>query len=500
MIIVLDIGKTNKKVLLFSNDLKIVDIRKKNFNEVEQKDGIRIEQTEAVEEWFFQQITDFAKHNTIDAISITTHSTNVVCLDKDDKLSIPTIAYTNEAGEDIDKLYFERFGSFEELQKETATAAIGSMINTARILHFAKIKYPENFANTTKILFYPQYFGYKLTGTLSIESTSLGSHTFLYDPQHESYSRVARELGISELLPPHLSRPWDVIGRVTKQVSERTGISTNCIVTAGIHDSNSSLLPYLINNETNFVLNSTGTWCVIMRPTDKIEFTKDDLGRTIYYNIDAYNNPVKTIIFMGGVEFERYNNILEKHFKNTGMPEFNQDIYKEVLKKSSFLFIPSVIKGVGIFPDSQPKVIKEGESYTLKEIEENKSIRDKIFTDRNEAYAALNASLVAQTIVALGYTGFNGGGSLFIEGGFRNNDAYTQLLAEYYTGTEVVTTNLKEATSVGAALLARAALDKVDPKELDSSICKIDKQKISPTNIGGINEYTTVFINSITKN
>ncbi len=499
MIIVLDIGKTNKKVLLFSNDLNIVEIRKRTFDEVEQADGIRIEQTEAVEEWFFQQVKELAATNDIDAVSITTHSTNVVCLTEDDKLSIPTIAYTNEAGDEIDKLFFERFGSFKELQKETAAAAIGSMINTARIMHFAKEKYPEDFAKTRKILFYPQYYGYKLTGVASIESTSLGSHTFLYDPYHESYSRVARELGISELLPSHLSRPWDVIGTVTPEVAAKTGLSTDCIVTTGIHDSNSSLLPYLINNETDFVLNSTGTWCVIMRPCDKIEFTSEDLGRTVYYNIDAYNNPVKTIIFMGGVEYERYSQILDQHFGCTGMPEFNKETYKKILHEADFLFIPSVIKGVGIFPDSQPKVIKGGQSYTLQEIEENADIRSKVFTDREEAYAALNSSLVAQTIIALGYTGFTGGGSLFIEGGFCNNDAYTQLLAEYYSDTEVDTTNLQQATAVGAALLARAALDKVDPKELGGAICKIDKQKIIPTNIGGLNDYTEVFTRAITE-
>ena len=498
MIIVLDIGKTNKKVLLFSNDLEIIEIRKKVFNEVAQADGIRVEQTLQVEEWFFEQLTELARKHRIDAISITTHSTNIVCLDAEDNLSIPTIAYTNEAGEEIDKLFFERFGKFEELQKETASAALGSMINTSRILHFAQIKYPEDFARTAKILFYPQYFGYKLTGNVAIESTSLGSHTFLYDPYHESYSRIARELGISELLPTHLSRPWDIIGTLTEDVAQRTGISQDCIVTTGIHDSNSSLLPYLINNEKDFVLNSTGTWCVIMRPTEKIDFTDDDLGRTVYYNIDAYNHPVKTIIFMGGVEYEKYSEILDKHFGCTGMPEFRKEVYHKIISEANFMFIPSVIKGVGIFPDARPKIIKGSESYSLEEIEEDTAIRRKIFTDREEAYAALNVSLVAQTIVALGYTGFSGNGSLYIEGGFCNNTAYTQLLAEHYATTEVATTSLKEATSVGAAILARAALDGVDPKELGTTICNIKKQPIHPTAIGGIAAYTRKFISAVT--
>ncbi len=497
MIIVLDIGKTNKKVLLFNNNLEIIETRKKAFDELEQEDGIRVEQTAAVEEWFFEQLSDFAKEHTIDAISITTHSTNVVCLDETDNFSIPTISYTNEAGEEIDRRFFERFGSFEELQKETATAAIGSMINTSRILHFAQLKYPEDFARTTRILFYPQYFGYKLTGNAAIESTSLGSHTFLYDPYHESYSRIASELGISKLLPSNLSQPWDVIGTITPEVATRTGISQKCIVTTGIHDSNSSLLPYLINNEEDFVLNSTGTWCVIMHPSQEISFNPEDLGRTVYYNIDAYNDPVKTIIFMGGLEYERYNTILEKHFGTQGMPEFNGTTYNKVIQDADFLFIPSVIKGVGIFPESKPRVLKDGISYSLEDIEQLEEIRKRIFTNREEAYAALNASLVAQTVIALNYTGYNGADSLFTEGGFCNNNAYCQLLADYYPEAEVSITNLKEATAIGAALLARSALDKVDPKNLKSGICKIEKTRVAPAGVEGIADYTAAFIAAV---
>ncbi len=497
MIIVLDIGKTNKKVILFNDKLEILETRKKVFNEIEQADGIRVEQTKELESWFIEQLADLAKEHDIDAISITTHSTNVVCLDKDDNLSIPTIAYTNEAGKEIDQLFFDRFGNFEKLQEETATAAIGSMINTARILHFAQIKYKDDFAKTKKILFYPQFFGYVLTGKVAIESTSLGSHTYLFNPYKKTYSRIAEELGLTEFLPKTISKPWDVIGRISREMSERTGIKPECIVTTGIHDSNSSLLPYLINNEKEFVLNSTGTWCVIMRPDKDVEFHKEELGRTVYYNIDAYNAPVKTIIFMGGAEYETYSKMLEEHFEETGMPEYEKDIYNKVLTESSFLYLPSVIKGVGIYPESKPMVVKNGKRYSFETLESSEEARNEVFTDRKESYAALNASLVAQTVVALGYTGFTGNGSLYTEGGFVNNTAYTQLLADSFPDAEVSTTNLKEATAIGAALLAISALEGVDPKDIDKSICQIEKRRIPHSGSLGTAEYTKAFTHEI---
>ena len=501
MIIVLDIGKTNKKVLLFSKDLEIIEIRKKLFPEIESEYGFRVEQTEAVEKWFFAQLKELSGKYNIKAISITTHSTNVVCLDENDNLSIPTIAYTNEAGTEIDNLFFERFGSFEKLQEETATAAIGSMINTARIMHFAREKLPEDFARTKKILFYPQYFGYKLTGKAAIEPTSLGSHTFLYNFYKHTYSRIANELGLTDFLPRKMNNPWDVIGTISKEVAQETGIPENCLVTTGIHDSNSSLLPYLINNnEKDFVLNSTGTWCVIMRPDKQVNFTGEDLGRTVYYNIDAYNNPVKTIIFMGGVEFESYNKIFDNLYPGHTMPDFDFDTYSKILENSDFIFLPSVIKGVGIYPKSTPKVLKDGETYTYEEIVNDSKLQKKLFHNLKESYAALNASLLAQTIVALKFTGFTETEDLFIEGGFVNNSAYTQLLADALKNTEVYTTNLQEATAIGAAILAIAALQNTDPRNLPENICKIEKKHLSCSGLKNTDKYTAAFIAAANKN
>jgi sugar (pentulose or hexulose) kinase len=149
---------------------------------------------------------------------------------------------------------------------------VGSLINVGKKLFFAKKHFPQGFARIDSILNYPQYFGYLFTGKKGAEPTYVGCHTYLFDFDKKEYSSVARKLGIVEKLPPVIARSWEVLGTVTPRVAAETGLPPDCVVTMGIHDSNSSLLPYLVKGHGNFVLNSTGTWCVAMHPAAEVPF------------------------------------------------------------------------------------------------------------------------------------------------------------------------------------------------------------------------------------
>ena len=47
----------------------------------------------------------------------------------------------------------------------------------------------------------------------------------------------------------------------------------------GIHDSSSSLAPYIMAAKEPFILVSTGTWCISMNPYNHEALTADELGR-----------------------------------------------------------------------------------------------------------------------------------------------------------------------------------------------------------------------------
>ncbi len=71
----------------------------------------------------------------------------------------------------------------------------------------------------------------------------------------------------------------------------------------GIHDSNASLLPHLLSRRTPFAVVSTGTWVVSFAIGGRSVAL--DPARSTLCNVDAFDRPVPSGIFMGGRVFDR---------------------------------------------------------------------------------------------------------------------------------------------------------------------------------------------------
>ena len=319
---------------------------------------------------------------------------------------------------------------------------------------------------------YPQYWGMRLTGKAGVEGTYIGCHTYLYDWEKKTYSSAARKLGLEGKLPFPLKDSWETLGALLPDVAEKTGLSPSTIVTMGIHDSNASLVPYLVKGYgTEFTVNSTGTWCVLMHPQDRYGFAPDELGKVVFFNRSAYNKPVKTAIFLGGKEYEVWTSLFAPALAADGRPARapasapDPSVYAALLKERSAFILPEIVPGSGQFPGSAPQAIEGGVRYPLAEIEAGRA-RPTFLADRAKAEAVLNLSLVIQTMVALERTGLGEGHKIFTEGGFRNNADYNAILAAALPGNPVFLTDMSEATSFGAALTGLAALEGTDPSAL----------------------------------
>ncbi|MFC1653200.1 carbohydrate kinase, partial [Planctomycetota bacterium] len=58
-IAVLDVGKTNKKVLIYDLDLNLLDMTTASFPEIDQL-NLKLEQPEAVFDWFCEVLAEFS--------------------------------------------------------------------------------------------------------------------------------------------------------------------------------------------------------------------------------------------------------------------------------------------------------------------------------------------------------------------------------------------------------------------------------------------------------
>nr|WP_250810201.1 FGGY-family carbohydrate kinase [Neorhizobium tomejilense] len=419
-IAVLDIGKTNAKVVVLDRTTGEEIAERRAPNRVLPGPPYPHYDIDALWTFVLQALSDFAKHPGFDTISITTHGASAVLLDAEGKLALPVLDYEHEYPEDIRQAYRLIRPNFSE----TFSPALSGGLNVGAQLHYQKTAFPEAFARTRTILTYPQYWAFRLTGVAANEVTSLGCHTDLWRPRDGAYSPLVDTLGIRDLMAPVRSA-FDTLGPLLPDIAARIGVTTPIPVHCGIHDSNASLLAHLVGREPPFAVVSTGTWAInfaVGGDLDHLDPQRDALA-----NVDAYGRAVPSSRFMGGREFEMLTAEL-----GALSPEAALAAIPYVIEKGLML-LPNVSGGSGPFPGRERQWVNDME----------------VSTDQRWAAACLYLALMTETCLDL----IGAKGPVLVEGPFSANPAYLQALAALL-GREVMALPGSTGTSQGAALLA----------------------------------------------
>ncbi len=503
---VFDVGMTNKKLVIYDESLRQVDAAYRVFPPVTVHgagggDGIEAHDLEGIESWLLDTLAGFAAVYPIKAMAVTTHGATLVCVGEDGKPCAPCVLYTHEPGDDFHERFYSLAGDPGELQAITGTPAFKALINPSKGLLFLRERFPAEFSRTRLVLNYPQYWGYRLTGKAGAEATYVGCHTYLWDFVAGKPSEVARKLGVDRMISADLRESWDVLGKIAPGIAKRTGLGPDVVLAMGIHDSNASLLPYLAKQGSgDFVLDSTGSWCVVMHPQETYGFAPDEIGKVVFFNQSAMRTPVKTAIFTGGLEYEAWSALIDAACgidaapgnKAGSPPRFDPDIYRRVIADRSIFILPEIVRGSGQFPNSRARAVEGADAYPFEAMKSGGGA-PPFFAKREEAYAALNLSLALQTGVALARAGLKDGTELFIEGGFRRNDDYVALVQALVPGSRTSMTGIAEATSLGAAMTAKAALTGARLEELARDF-EIERSHVPTIELPGLAQYRDSFL------
>lgn len=418
-IAVIDIGKTNAKVVVLDAETGGEIAVVKTNNGVLKTGPYPHYDIERLWDFIIGALKGFAAAPGFDAISITTHGASAVLLDADGALALPVLDYEHTYPQAIQQAY----GQLRPAFAETFSPRLSGGLNVGAQIHYQKSVFPEEFARVTAILTYPQYWALRLTGVVANEVTSLGCHTDLWNPTIGTYSSLVDTLGIRTLMAPVRSA-FDALGPVLPALSANIGLAEPVPVYCGIHDSNASLLPHLVENEAPFAVVSTGTWVInfaVGGDLDHLDPRRDALA-----NVDAYGRAVPSSRFMGGREFE----ILAAQI-GTASPEAIEAALETVIEKNLML-LPNVVEGSGPFPSRKMRWIGDASVNTA------------------ERLAAVNLYLALMTEACLGLIGAKG--PIFVEGPFALNRTYLVALSAL-TNTDVVALAGSTGTSQGAALL-----------------------------------------------
>lgn len=484
--LVLDVGKTNKKLLVYDQKLNVAWSSSCEIG-VLQRDGLELEDVGTLLKWVSNEVKKVASQYHFLTFAISCHGAAFALVDKTNYLCHPVISYTSKVSDSFNKEFFDVYGNPDDLLRSTGTPDLG-FINIGKALHYVKKFKPDAYAVTKTFLFYTQYLGFIFTGKKSLEYTYLGNHSYLWDFQKNEYSDFSKAVGIYEALPKNIQKPWEVLGNLTLEWKNAFGLSYDLPVTIGIHDSNAALLPYLIKGMNNAVLLSTGSWCVGMTPGQPYELSEADVRANTFYNIDCWGRPLRTSIFTGGLEYAAFDNMLGRN---------NQSDFKmlnDVLNDNDIFVLPGLIKGTGVFRDTLPaivykdRVIPEAEMETF--INANAHLKDKIYT-------ALNLSLGFQASELLKRLQVKENGKVYVEGGFLKNKFWLEILLNLRPDLQFFSTNLKEASAFGAALTALIASTKLTP-EGTSNFFDLEFIKIEKSIVLKLENYQRKYYNLLT--
>ena len=417
-IAVLDIGKTNAKVVMVDGLTGRETASRNTANRVIRIAPYPHYDVDMLWDFIADALSEFVKAPGIDAISVTAHGA-AAALIGEDALAMPVIDYEFVYPDDVRAAYDEIRPPFNE----TCSPLLPGGLNVGAQIHYQKTQFPEAFAGVRKIVTYAQYWVWRLSGIAVNEVTSLGCHTDLWNPREKVYSSLVDRLEIRDLMAP-IRSAFDEIGNLRPAIAARIGVDRPIPVYCGIHDSNASLLPHLTTRVSPFSVVSTGTWAVsfaVGGRLDQLNAARDTLA-----NVDCYGNPVPSARFMGGREFD----LLTGDGKN----DPDAETVRQVIGARRMV-LPAIVKGSGPFPQREAEW-PNGEPQSAQE--------------RNAA-ASLYTALMTHTCLEL----IGACGPTIVEGPFARNSIYLSALRSL-TGRDVVALPGSTGTSLGAAILAGA--------------------------------------------
>jgi len=429
VIAIYDIGKTNKKIVLFNENFKIVSEIEEKFAEILDDDGFECDDIELIERWIKESLTKLVHSDKYDlkAVNFTTYGATLVYLDEEGKRLTPVYNYLKPIEEKIPESLYKRYGGRDEFCRRTASPALG-MLNSGIQPLWLKSAKPEVFAKIRHILHFPQYLSYIITRKIYSEHTSIGCHTALWDFDNMSYHPWIKVHGL--ILPDPV--PVDTLNEISIDGKKlKVGI--------GIHDSSSSLAPYFSSSKGKFLLISTGTWCINMNPfnTEKLTAYQLDMDCLCYMSITR--QPVKSSRLFLGHLHETALKLVCEHFRK---PE---DYYKKIKVDNQLsTSLKSRFEGKKVFFQTGPY------SRDLKEY-----IDMYEFSTFEEAYHQLMNELGDLTLEAINMVlpENDETENIYITGGFSKNILFQNIISQAYPSKSVYTSEIANGSALGAALV-----------------------------------------------
>lgn len=444
VIAVFDIGKTNKKILLFDKDFKVVYQFEEKFPVVNDDDGFECDDIDLITTWISKTLTEIVNKGEYDLVGVnfSTYGASLMFLDESGKPLTPVYNYLKEIDPAISEKLFAEYGGVAEFCRKTASPALGLLLNSGIQILWLKKEKSALFNQSKSILHFPQYLSYSLTNEIVSEPTSIGCHTFMWDFDDMKYHQWIADNDIS--LPEPITN--DVVFPV-KIGDKEVKIGT------GIHDSSASLAPYLKASNEKFILVSTGTWCINMNPYNTEPLTAGQLEQDCLCFLTPNKQQVKSSRLFMGHFHEVWAEKLAKHFDVPGDSFKTVKLNEALLNSLNEKYSASVY-----FPNGKESFDEGLEKADL-----------SVFANYEEAYTKLMIDLsdLCVQAIQLVIPANDESETLYVSGGFARNPIFIHLLKVSFPGKKVLISEIDNSSALGAALVIADVFSDADVSKLD---------------------------------
>ena len=260
-------------------------------------------------------------------MGIDTWGVDYVLLDKDDNILGNTYGYRDSRTNGMDEKVYEIIPE-EDLYKRTGIQK--AIFNTIYQLMDVKLNHPKDMEAAETLLFIPDYFNFKLTGTKVNEYTEASTGQLLNPETKDWDYELIDMLGYNRRMFCKVTKPGTKVGNFTEAIQKEVGFDCEVILPA-THDTGSAVLA-VPTNDDNAIYISSGTWSLMGVERMEADCSLESMKQN-FTNEGGYD-----------YRFRYLKNIMGLWMIQSVKREFEEDLsFGEICARASKETIPSIV-------------------------------------------------------------------------------------------------------------------------------------------------------------
>ena len=490
-------GATNIKLDVIDFDTLAKVFSKVTESPATVEDGLKYNCTVGECSWFDSCIRELPDNlNTVNVIAPVVRGASGGLVGSDNTLiEVPgkglTLSYTQEYSTIVESAFRNLAGSESDYFLETGAIMgfPGSLSLIKRFL-FEELERPELLNSAEGFAYYGALLAGHFLGDDYLRVIRAAGNEHSYWMCHTGARNINEQPGtpsslskkidsFRKLVPREPAHVYKIIGRMPHAQAASLGISGDIMVVPGGHDTCLSHIPIMSTFDKTFKDNEekpvihveAGSCTMVARIRGKIGLPPDGYKRGIMVlgTVDGY--PVVTSMYGGGNDFRYVKELMNKRGHLFGF-EINEHMLEETVSTADCFVLPNIHPmnhKTGPFPEIKGKIINERE----------------FFRNPEKAYIITNLTTSLITACQIDFMTGDNDFQIVITAGGSKDPYYGRLLATI-TGKNVYAmfdskdNPLTETTTLGAAIIGKAAYLGIHPYSLDISGIGVSYRKLMP--------------------